>query len=488
MMARIPMIRTTRGFFPKPSWGEIVSQALGGAGTQIATGLEAEKEKKRVEEERNRQDEERGLQLELLLLDLGIREAAEPVPGARPTIPEGEEVTVPRRPVMGLLGGRPEVGAPEPVKMTGPAPLKEETEIPGITFRGREVAPARRIPRVFQAEIEKAKAEIGTEPLSQEMWEQLPEFYKSRWQPGQRVPSAALGTVGTQVFEMAKSRADAAGKAPQSRTRAGRTEEWDPTAKKWKDVGPSAAPEKPTFTWVTETDTGKRVRLNRQQLDAAPAGKYTDVEPKSEGKWVTEAATGNRVQVTPSELAAAPKGKYSDIRPMKTTITSGQMAQSREAALQVLGSSSDTKGDSMWALAKRLSVPKAIPIAIGGPLGKAAGVVGQLKRKVGAAPDIELYSSQLSGFIPLFARAVGHSGVLTEKDVERTELLFPQPGDTEEVATRKLNRIQSIMSGKEKVPPSLWEHREGHWPPGNVKQEGFTPTDEESQLLKEFGY
>jgi hypothetical protein len=84
--------------------------------------------------------------------------------------------------------------------------------------------------------------------------------------------------------------------------------------------------------------------------------------------------------------------------------------------------------------------------------GPAARMAGGLR--TGAAfmnmdDDVSEYSSMIEGFIPLFARAAGHSGVLTEQDVTRTRRLFPQVGDSLEVRNRKMARVKRIWQGQE---------------------------------------
>lgn len=65
----------------------------------------------------------------------------------------------------------------------------------------------------------------------------------------------------------------------------------------------------------------------------------------------------------------------------------------------------------------------------------------------------DLYNTGVRGFVPLFARAVGHVGVLTELDVKRTEDLFPRFGaDAEDVVREKLARLNRIMTGQEPLP------------------------------------
>ncbi len=88
----------------------------------------------------------------------------------------------------------------------------------------------------------------------------------------------------------------------------------------------------------------------------------------------------------------------------------------------------------------------------GGLIDRAEGVARGVGSKVGLDPATDLYRTGIRGFVPLFARAVGHTGVLTELDVQRTEELFPRVGDAEDVTAEKMARIQRIMTGKEPQP------------------------------------
>ena len=444
-----------------PSFGETVVPQAGFALANVMATVDAE-------EERRKKEEEHQFGLDRLMREIAMQEALQVQPGSRPT-------TTGLQPVQTrAVGGSPgqlELGPPTEGRMETQFPADESTTIPPLTFRGRTVVPSRRVPRLYESDVPKE----GTEVLSQEAWSKLPEFYKARWQPGQRVPSTALGSVGTKIMDLAgeKAKAEAAAtaaataaarRAPQSRVQAGRLMEWDPDNRRWIDKGPSEGPPKPK----------------------------EPTEPKLQ--WVTDVTTKppRRVQVSDAEIAAHPE-KYSDLRPPTqryATISSGQMMQARASAAQVLGSPTDKNQDSIWNLAKKLSSPG--PTMIAGPLGVAGRTAGNLLNRAGLAPDVDLYTTQIKGFIPLFARAVGHTGTLTEKDVQRTELLFPRIGDTTAVARRKLERLQAVMNGQAEVPAGLWEPQAGHWPPGEAAPEGQQGpgselTPEEEALFRRHG-
>lgn len=82
--------------------------------------------------------------------------------------------------------------------------------------------------------------------------------------------------------------------------------------------------------------------------------------------------------------------------------------------------------------------------------------LGGMTRRGSAAlgynPEARTYQAGVRGFVPLMARALGHTGVLTELDVARTEALFPGPGDTAEEAAQKRRILEEIMSGRRPAP------------------------------------
>jgi hypothetical protein len=88
----------------------------------------------------------------------------------------------------------------------------------------------------------------------------------------------------------------------------------------------------------------------------------------------------------------------------------------------------------------------------GGFGARAVGAARGAASAAGADPAVDLYRTGVRGFVPLFARSVGHVGVLTELDVQRTEDLFPRVGDAADVTAEKLARLNRIMAGQEPAP------------------------------------
>ena len=87
-----------------------------------------------------------------------------------------------------------------------------------------------------------------------------------------------------------------------------------------------------------------------------------------------------------------------------------------------------------------------------GPEAKVLGTLRGLQAKANLDHDVAEYLSLVEGFTPLMARAAGHTGVLTERDVERTIQLLPKPGDSAELARRKLANLDRLMGGGGATP------------------------------------
>lgn len=80
-----------------------------------------------------------------------------------------------------------------------------------------------------------------------------------------------------------------------------------------------------------------------------------------------------------------------------------------------------------------------------GVMAKVQGAEAQAAAKLNLNDDVAEYEAMISGFTPLIARALGHTGVLTEQDVQSVKTMFPKPGDSKSLRDRKVARIQSLM-------------------------------------------
>lgn len=85
-----------------------------------------------------------------------------------------------------------------------------------------------------------------------------------------------------------------------------------------------------------------------------------------------------------------------------------------------------------------------------GVMAKITGAVERAKAEANLNDDIAEYNALVSGFTPMVARGLGHTGVLTEQDVESVKKMFPQAEDSKSLRDRKVKRIRTILMG---TPP-----------------------------------
>lgn len=89
-----------------------------------------------------------------------------------------------------------------------------------------------------------------------------------------------------------------------------------------------------------------------------------------------------------------------------------------------------------------------------GLLAKMAGGAAKVQAKSNYNDDVAEYQALVSGFTPLVARSLGHTGVLTQQDVDSVKELFPKPGDSKTLRDRKISRIKTIIGQLEAIEGS----------------------------------
>lgn len=117
--------------------------------------------------------------------------------------------------------------------------------------------------------------------------------------------------------------------------------------------------------------------------------------------------------------------------------------------------------DSIADLSERINT-------LQGVLATASGKIEKEKAKVNLNDDVAEYESIVSGFTPLVARAMGHTGVLTEQDVQSVKALFPRPEDSKALRDRKMARIKTIVGRLKEISGAPVE-------PGATGQAGAAP-------------
>src|SRR4030095_3537841 len=80
-----------------------------------------------------------------------------------------------------------------------------------------------------------------------------------------------------------------------------------------------------------------------------------------------------------------------------------------------------------------------------GVMAKVTGTVERAKAQANLNDDVAEYQSLIQAFTPLVARALGHTGVLTEQDVQSTREIFPKPTDPKSLRDRKIKRLKSFF-------------------------------------------
>ena len=96
-----------------------------------------------------------------------------------------------------------------------------------------------------------------------------------------------------------------------------------------------------------------------------------------------------------------------------------------------------------------------------GAVAKITGTVERAKAQANLNDDVAEYQSLIAGFTPMVARALGHTGVLTEQDVASVRSVFPQPGDSKALRDRKIARITNLMGAIEGTAAGTAPPRDG---------------------------
>lgn len=169
-----------------------------------------------------------------------------------------------------------------------------------------------------------------------------------------------------------------------------------------------------------------------EELDARKKfGQADDAARRPLAPIVIQTAQGPMVTTGPDRQAVAPV-IGPDGKPLGMAPTSTQ--RDRMAGMQT----ASAIVDSIDELSAKINTGQ-------GALAKITGAAEKAKAAANLNDDLSEYQAVVSGFTPLLARAVGHTGVLTEQDVQSVRAMLPQPGDSKSVRDRKMSRIRTIM-------------------------------------------
>lgn len=215
----------------------------------------------------------------------------------------------------------------------------------------------------------------------------------------------------------AKERMEAEEKALASQ----RLEDWVEWAAKDKPEAERAAmvllgPEK--WAEIQDKAAQRALTARGQDLTAETARRGQDITAATtrRGQDLTSQTAANRLAFDKSEAAKPP------------TATAAKSGPNVAAII-----------DQIDALSQRINTEA-------GPMATLSGWQRNLRSKANLDNDVNEYNKLVEGMIPMVARAVGHTGVLTQQDVDSVRALFPAVTDNRTLAQNKIRRIRELLA------------------------------------------
>lgn len=213
----------------------------------------------------------------------------------------------------------------------------------------------------------------------------------------------------------------------------------------------------------------KRNELVPLDIYADDPSRYLPAIPQkatAEGKpeWVFHIPSKRQVKVTPEEQNSAPPGTYR--KTYVSDIPKVQDPKLLQQARRAIGYLDDNNPSSMYTLAIAINakINKGWLGAIEGP---AKSLLAKWSMGRGDPEwdleSINLYNSIVRGFASSIAKALGEAGRLSDEDIKRTVLMFPEVGDTVELTARKLIAISNVMDSPDGAR-RMWGHITGALP------------------------
>lgn len=114
-----------------------------------------------------------------------------------------------------------------------------------------------------------------------------------------------------------------------------------------------------------------------------------------------------------------------------------------------------------------------------GALATLSGAKERAAAEANLNDDVSEYTAVIEGFTPLMARAVGHTGVLTQMDVDSVKKMFPAVTDSKSVRDRKMKRIRTLWQRMNPNAPPPAEDQPADTAPagapgGEIQGQGWT--------------
>jgi hypothetical protein len=196
----------------------------------------------------------------------------------------------------------------------------------------------------------------------------------------------------------------------------------------------------------TDPTTGKEVTLPKQGIAAAISASGAAQRLKDRPAGAGKAGAGDDLDVWAQAIS---KGDV-EPRQIPAAIRGAVLKRAQEQGVEIMN---PKQRESVAAFSKVEPIIKGISdlserINVNqGVMAKLTGGAERAKAQVNLNDDVAEYQALLKGFTPLVARAVGHTGVLTQQDVDSVKEMFPKPGDSKSLRDRKMARLTNILGG-----------------------------------------
>jgi len=165
------------------------------------------------------------------------------------------------------------------------------------------------------------------------------------------------------------------------------------------------------------------------------------------------------------EVASAPAAPPKPEQTLEEKVAeAAALTEARKKVEQRYTSAKESKEDTKKAEQFKSAVPVINAVSelserintLQGVVAKAAGTAERAKAELNLNDDVSEYQALVMGFTPLVARALGHTGVLTEQDVQSVRALFPRPEDSKSLRDRKVGRLKNIMLQMPGIEPGAF--------------------------------
>lgn len=166
----------------------------------------------------------------------------------------------------------------------------------------------------------------------------------------------------------------------------------------------------------------------------------------------TEASTLSGQQVTmrgqdmTAATAAANRATTERGQNMTAQTAANRLAFDKSEAGKPSATTASGKPDVNAIINQIDTLSQRINTSEGGPMSNVTAWIRKGKAAANMDNDVNEYETLITGMIPMVARAVGHTGVLTQQDVDSVRNLFPKVGDNAQLAKNKMARVRSLLN------------------------------------------